>query len=237
MHSDELICGMEYSEEEYLPLSGIQHFAFCRRQWALIHIENVWTENSRTAEGRLLHEGAHDAYRPESRGETVVSRAMPVFSRTLGLSGECDLVELRRDEHDGVAIRGREGKYRVYPVEYKRGSPKEELCDLLQLTAQAMCLEEMLCCTIEEGALYYFETRHRLPVTITDELREKVRDCVKEMHADFDRRYLPKVRRTKACNACSLKEECLPRLEKTLSARRYNDLNLGADDEKTGDTT
>lgn len=211
-------------------LSGIQHFSFCRRQWALIHIDHIWSENDRTAEGRLLHDHAHDVYHSESRGEVLITRAMPVFSRTLGLSGDCDVVEFRRTSREGISLRGKEGCYSVYPVEYKRGAPKENPCDMLQLTAQAMCLEEMLCCIIHEGALYYFETRHRAKVEFTEDLRETVRGYAAEMHQYFDRQYLPHPRRTKACNACSLKEECIPKLEKIQSAKSYNDTNLGRND-------
>lgn len=218
---------MEYNEDSYLMLSGIQHFAFCRRQWALIHIDNVWAENERTMEGKILHDNAHDVYRSESRREVFISRAMPVFSRTLGLSGECDVVEFRRTNREGITISGRNGIYTLYPVEYKRGSPKEDLCDILQLTAQAMCLEEMLCCTISEGALFYFETKRRTKVVFTEEMRETVRRYAAEMHGYFDRQYLPRPKRTKACNACSLKDECLPKLEKIQSAKAYNDENLG----------
>lgn len=213
---------MEYNEDGYLMLSGIQHFAFCRRQWAIIHIENVWSENERTAEGRILHDNAHDAYRSESRGQVIVSRAMPICSRTLGLSGNCDVVEFRKSA-DGISLNGKEGRYSVYPVEYKRGAPKEDLCDILQLTAQAMCLEEMLLCEINEGALYYFETKHRMKVAFTAELRETVKNYAAEMHQYFERNYLPRPKRTKACNACSLKEECLPKLATVCSAKEYND--------------
>ncbi len=218
---------MEYNEDSYLMLSGIQHFAFCRRQWALIHIDDVWSENERTTEGKILHDNAHDAYRSESRGEVILSRAMPIFSRTMGLSGECDVVEFRKNKGQGISLHDRDGAYTVYPVEYKRGSPKEDLCDILQLTAQAICLEEMLCCTIPEGALYYFETRRRVKVSITDELRDTVRKYADEMHGYYDRQYLPRPKRTRACNACSLKEICLPQLGKIQSAKAYNDENLG----------
>lgn len=221
---------MEFNEDSYLMLSGIQHFAFCRRQWALIHIDDAWAENERTTEGKVLHDNAHDAYRSESRREVVISRAMPVFSRTLGLSGECDVVEFRKNAEQGISLHGKDGYYTVYPVEYKRGSPKENPCDILQLTAQAMCLEEMLCCKISEGALYYFETHHRVKISITDELRETVRKYAAEMHEYYDRQHLPRPKRTKACNACSLKEICLPKLGKIQSAKAYNDENLGRDD-------
>ena len=218
---------MEYKEESFLPLSGIQHFSFCRRQWALIHIDQLWAENDRTAEGRLLHDTAHDPYHSESRGQVIISRAMPIFSRTLGLSGDCDVVEFRRVHEGGISLSGREGLYSVYPVEYKRGAPKESECDLLQLTAQAMCLEEMLCCTITEGALYYFETRRRMHVSFTEELREQVRSFAEEMHQYFERQYLPRPKRTKSCNACSLREICMPELGKIRSAKEYNAEVLG----------
>ena len=222
---------MDYSENDFLMLSGLQHFSFCPRQWALIHIDNIWTENERTTEGKLLHETAHDSYRSESRGEVVISRSMPVFSHELGLSGSCDVVEFRRVRSGGVPISGKDGLWDIYPVEYKRGSPKDGDCDALQLAAQAMCLEEMLCCQIPVGALFYFETRRRQSITFDEGLREKVRSMSEEMHRYYDRRWLPKPKRTKSCNACSLRDECLPKLEKLQSAHDYNILHLGTLDD------
>ena len=209
-----------YSEDEYLMLSGIQHFVFCRRQWALIHIEQQWAENYRTADGMVMHRNVHDADFHEKRGDVVISRAMAVSSARLGISGECDAVEFRRNEN-GIELFGLEGKYSVTPIEYKRGSPKENDSDIMQLAAQAMCLEEMLCCEIDKGYLYYGETRHRTEVKITDELRLKTEKALKEMHELYSRRYTPKVKRTKACNACSLKNICLPVLCSDKSARKY----------------
>ena len=164
---------MSYAEEEYLQLSGIQHFLFCRRQWALIHMEQQWSENYRTIDGDILHRNVHDSDKREKRGNLLIVRAMKISSARLGLSGECDAVELRRSAK-GVSIFGQEGTFSVTPIEYKRGAPKEDLCDLAQLTAQAMCLEEMLCCEIPAGYLYYGETRHRLRVELTEELRQIV---------------------------------------------------------------
>ena len=209
-----------YSEDEYLMLSGIQHFVFCRRQWALIHIEQQWEENYRTADGAVMHRNVHDAGFHEKRGDTVVSRAMAVSSARLGISGECDAVEFRRDSA-GIEIFGLDGRYSVTPVEYKRGEPKENECDAMQLAAQAMCLEEMMCCEIKTGYLYYGETRHRLKVEINDELRGRTEAALNEMHELFRRRYTPKVRRSKACNACSLKNICLPVLCSDKSAKAH----------------
>ena len=209
-----------YDEEEFLQLSGIQHFAFCRRQWALAYIELQWQENVRTVEGRLLHENAHDAGIKEKRGDLLIVRAMPIHSRELGVSGECDVVEFRRCE-DGIRLHGHRGLYSVYPVEYKKGKPKQTDEDRLQLAAQAMCLEEMFCTQILEGAIFYGETRRREPVEITDELRQEVQSIFREMHGYYDRQYTPRVKYSKSCNACSLKNICLPKTGKAVSVKTY----------------
>lgn len=207
-------------EERYLQLSGLQHFAFCRRQWALIHIENLWKENLRTVEGDLLHQRAHDASQRELRGELLISRNMRVFSDNLGVSGSCDVVEFKKSE-TGVALYGTEGKYQPYPIEYKRGSPRMDNANHLQLCAQAICLEEMLCCDIPEGAVYYGETRRREKVIFTEELRQEVKSALEEMNQLYMRGYTPKVRPGKFCNACSLKDLCLPKLMKKKSVAKY----------------
>ncbi len=213
-----------YSEDEYLQLSGIQHFAFCRRQWALIHIEQQWEENFRTADGRLMHERAHDSSLKEHRGNIIIARGMRVSSAEYGISGECDVVEFHRDEQKGVFIRTLGGKYLPVPIEYKRGSEKETDCDKLQLCAQVMCLEEMLCCEIDSGYIYYGEPRKRSAVEMTDELRKRTAAILREMHELYDRRYTPKVRRTKSCNACSLSNICLPSSEKLSAAHYINEM-------------
>ena len=156
----------------------------------------------------------------EKRKDVIVSRSMPVFSRTMGISGECDIVEFNKSE-DGIRLYGHRGLYQVYPIEYKKGKPKDTEIDILQLTAQAMCLEEMLTACIEKGAVYYGEIKHRQEVTFTKELRERVRSSFAEMHQLFARQYTPKVRWSKACNACSLKDICLPKLGKTPVVKDY----------------
>lgn len=210
---------MKYSEEDYLPLSGIQHFAFCRRQWALIHIENQWAENERTVDGIIMHEKAHSGD-AESRGDVVIMRALRVFSATLGVSGECDVVEFNRNA-DGISLNGHDGLWQPYPVEYKRGKPKEHNADEMQLCAQAMCLEEMLCCTIPCGALFYGEPRRRTEVEFTPELRRAVEDSLNEMHDYYKRGYTPKAKPRKGCSACSLKEICLPKMVQRKSVAAY----------------
>lgn len=210
---------MKYSEEDYLQLSGIQHFAFCRRQWALIHIENQWAENERTVDGIIMHEKAHSGD-AESRGDVVIMRALRVFSATLGVSGECDVVEFHRNA-DGISLNGHDGLWQPYPVEYKLGKPKEHNADEMQLCAQAMCLEEMLCCTIPCGALFYGEPRRRTEVEFTPELRRAVEDSLNEMHDYYKRGYTPKAKPRKGCSACSLKEICLPKMVQRKSVAAY----------------
>ena len=209
-----------FAPEDCLMISGLQHFRFCRRQWALIHLEQQWAENLRTVEGEFLHERAHNEQLQERRGDLLTVRGLRVQSLTLGLSGICDVVEFRQDAR-GVPLSGKDGQWLPYPVEYKRGVPKQDGCDELQLCAQAMCLEEMLCCEIPEGALYYGEPRRRLRVSLTKELREEVRSDAAQMHTLYRRGHTPRARRTKSCNACSLKELCLPGLQKSGSVRDY----------------
>lgn len=212
----------EYEEEAFLPLSGLQHFAFCRRQWALIHIEQQWNENLRTAEGRLLHERAHDDRLTEKRGDLLLVRGLPIFSRTLGVNGVCDVVEFHRCA-DGVSLHGREGLWKPVPVEYKRGRPHDFDADELQLCGQAICLEEMLACTIPEAYLYYGEARHRTRVVLDEALRERVGNLLQEMHTLFDRQYTPRAKPSKSCRACSLADVCLPRLGRTPAVAAYID--------------
>ena len=214
-----------YDEDDFLQLSGIQHFSFCRRQWALAYIELQWQENVSTVEGHLLHENAHDSALKEKRGDLIIVRGMPVHSREIGISGECDVVEFHKSE-DGVPVSGREGKYRAVPVEYKRGKPKANDVDVLQVAAQALCLEEMLCCDIPCGYIYYGESRRREKIEFTDELRKKVKDMFAEMHKFYDQRYTPKVKRTNSCNACSLKDICIPALNKEISVKNYIDRKM-----------
>lgn len=202
-----------YQEDDYLLLSGIQHFSFCRRQWALIHIENQWAENGLTAEGRVQHTRVHDQAETELRGDVLTVRGMRIKSAELGATGECDAVIFTRAEN-GVKLHGRKGTWTAMPVEYKHGKQKVNDCDRMQAAAQAICLEEMLCCRIEQAAVYHFETRTREYVPITEELRSQVRSAFAEMHDYMRRGYTPKVRPSASCTRCSLRELCLPSILK-----------------------
>ena len=210
----------EYTSDELLALSGIQHFLFCRRQWALIHVERQWQENALTAEGRLMHRRADDPFLTEVRGGVICARAVPVASYRLGLYGVCDVVEFSPSS-EGVALRGRAGAYLPAPVEYKRGKEKQDACDEAQLTAQAVCLEEMLVVSIPKGYLYYGEPRRRVEVAITQELRDLVARAAAEMHDYFAKGHTPRVKPSKACKSCSLQDICLPNLQKRVAVSQY----------------
>lgn len=209
-----------YSEDDFLMLSGIQHYAFCKRQWALIHVENQWNENVRTVEGKILHKHAHDENRIEKRGDLIITRGLRIKSYSLGISGQCDIVEFHKDLQ-GIDLYNFDGKWLPYPVEYKKGAPKKNNCDELQLCAEAMCLEEMMNCEIESGALYYGEIRRRSIVLFDDNLRTAVKAMFNEMHRLMNKGSTPKAVRRKCCNACSLCNLCLPSLSKAKKVDDY----------------
>lgn len=212
---------MLYDEDDCLPLSGIQHLAFCPRQFALIHIERFWAENVLTFEGRAMHDRADNPFLSESRGTVLITRSVPLLSRTLGLFGIADVVEFRLATNRGAVLEGREGMWMPFPVEYKRGKAKPDDRDMVQLCAQALCLEEMLGLEIMEGALFYGRTRRRQGVTFNGRLRKRVTDLAQHMHELYDRGVTPPPVRTPACRRCSLEEFCLPRVAATKSVRRY----------------
>ena len=207
-------------DSDFLMLSGLKHFRFCRRRWALVHIEQQWDENALTLEGHYLHELVHDENFTEKRGSVLLSRGMPVRSEALRITGACDMVELTEAE-GGVPIQGRNGRWLIYPVEYKRGRPDPTGADEWQLCAQALCLEEMFVTSIPEGAIYYGELRRRQRVELTPGLRGEVRDAIAEMHNLFERGYTPRAIPKKACGGCSLREICQPDLLTASSASDY----------------
>lgn len=215
-------------DDGMLNISGIQHFIFCRRQWALIHIEQQWEENVLTVSGELMHQNAHDSRSTEKRGDIIISRGMPVRSNELGMSGVCDVVEFHRSIQ-GAVLHGHDGLYKIIPVEYKHGKPKEDNCDILQAAAQAMCLEEMFCTEVDEIHIYYGKTRHRLKLPLDSEIRTQVKNISMEMHGYYQRRYTPNVKYNRRCNACSLKDICLPKMNRSISVKRYVDETLGED--------
>ena len=201
-----------YDEDDLLALSGIQHIAFCERQWALIHIEKQWAENVRTVEGRQLHKKVDNPYIFESRVDIVTARAVPIVSYELGLYGVADIIEFSSAEGPGntVALPGKPGLWSPYPVEYKKGREKKDDRDEVQLCAQAICLEEMLDVRIDNAYLYYGETHHRVKIKLTDNLRQRVIELSQRMHWLFKQGITPGAVAKRGCKLCSLSDICLP---------------------------
>ncbi len=217
-----------YSDDDLLMLSGIQHFAFCERQWALIHIEQQWNENMRTVEGAHLHQRVDDPFASEVRGNVITLRSVSLVSFELGLYGVADVVEFTRSESGkGIELKNYAGRWNPVPVEYKRGKPKPDERDEVQLCAQAICLEEMYrnngMLEINKGFLFYGETRHRQEVIFRSELRRKVEDYARRMHTIFELGETPLAIYKSHCRACSLVEICNPKaFEKPRNVSNYN---------------
>ncbi len=191
-----------YDEDSLIQLSALQHFIYCPRQCALIHIEQVWTENLFTAEGRIMHDKVDTADR-ESRGNVRIEYGVPIRSLRLGLIGKADVVEFHKKDN---------GLWAPFPVEYKRGKPKMDDCDKVQLCAQATCLEEMLNVEIQQGALFYGRTRRRAEVVFDEELRLETEDAAMKVHELLDSGMTPRVEYSKKCKSCSLQEQCMPKM-------------------------
>jgi CRISPR-associated exonuclease Cas4 len=202
----------KYTEDDLIQLSALQHYIFCPRQCALIHVEQAWSENLFTAEGRIMHERVHEEGR-ESRGDVRIERGVPLRSLRLGLSGMADVVEF----HCQL-----DRSWKPFPVEYKRGKPKPDDCDRVQLCAQALCLEEMLKVEIPSGAIFYGKTRHRHDVVFDEALRKETEETAEQVHKLIESGVTPRPVYQSKCDSCSLFESCLPKtIEKTRSVQKY----------------
>ena len=198
-----------FDEDDLLPLSGLQHLVFCERQWALIHLEQIWSENRLTAEGRQLHDRAHQAG-SESRPGLRIARGLRLHSLRLGLAGEADVVEFRAAP-TGAQLPGEAGLWQPFPVEYKRGRPKRDHSDEVQLCAQALCLEEMFDVAVPAGALYYGAPRRRQDVPFSALLRAETESLAARMHALYGARATPRATYAPKCEKCSLLAVCMPK--------------------------
>ena len=200
-------------EWEPIPLSRLSHAGFCLRRAALLTNEQVWAESADTAKGRSEHERVH-TQRIERRGDSAKLYEFPVFSQALGIAGKCDCIEAVRAE-DGCQIPALEFPVKLYPVEYKHGSLREEESYQLQLCAQAMCLEEMFHTTIEEGALFFISSHRRLPVLLDEALREQVRQKAEALHQMRKALSIPAAQYSAKCKRCSLREVCMPKVKRS----------------------
>lgn len=215
-----------FSEDDLLPISALQHLLFCERQCALIHLEGLWAENRLTIEGKHLHERA-DSGSGETRGALRTARALPLRSLRLGLTGKADVVEFLTESPDTPP--------QPFPIEYKRGKPKRDDSDRVQLCAQALCLEEMLGVAVPAGALFYGTTRRRLDVAFEDTLRGVVETAASRLHAMISSGVTPRAVREPKCDGCSLVDLCLPdALGPRRSAKSYVDRVLLSSLQSTG---
>ncbi|MCH9692860.1 MAG: CRISPR-associated protein Cas4 [Gammaproteobacteria bacterium] len=194
--------------DDFLPISALQHYAYCPRQFALIHIERVWAENRYTAEGRILHERVDSAV-AEQRKDVRFERSVMLSSQQHRLNGKLDLLEV----HDGTCY---------IPVEYKRGKSKLLDWDRIQVCAQALCIEEMRSVRIEQGAIWYWEVRRRETVSLTKAIRKATLATIKSCHRLIERGETPKPTvDEKHCRACSLRDLCRPERFRRDSSSRY----------------
>jgi CRISPR-associated exonuclease Cas4 len=203
-----------YSEDDFLPISALQHLVFCERQWALIHLEQLWSENILTAQGNIMHKKVHEMEH-ELRSNTIIAMGLPLRSFSLGLIGKADVVEFVAicdgNERNGVELDGYAGYWKPMPVEYKRGKPKEDHSDEIQLCAQAMCLEEMFGIEINEGALFYCRPHRRSRVRFDNMLRSKTTEVAKQLHSMTQIKKTPYKTFSKKCLSCSLYNYCMPK--------------------------
>ena len=220
-----------HTEDEMLMLSGIQHFMFCPRQWALIHIEQQWAENKLTTEGQILHRNVDNPFYRQKNGDVITLRSLHIASKQLGLYGITDAVELiPADSSENAITHNRyKGYWKPYPIEYKRGRQKPDERDEVQLTAQAMCLEEMYGIRIPSGAIYYDEVKHRETILFSDSLRRTTIQCAKQMHEVFHSGTLPRATKQPSCKNCSLVDICMPEVSNCTLARTYLSKNLYED--------
>lgn len=212
-----------YNDDDILMLSGIQHFRFCPRQWALIHIDQQWEDNVLTMEGHLQHKRVDDPFYRQKCGDYISLRSVSIASHQLGLYGVSDVIELHPTEDESNSIKHPKypGLWLPYPVEYKHGRPKRDEIDEVQLAAQAMCIEEQYGINIPLGAFFYAEIRQRLEIEINESLRNTVKECARKMHEVLSSGLIPPVKQGKHCKKCSLMDICLPQLSECTKVSYY----------------
>ena len=229
-----------FEEADLLPISGLQHLEFCERQCALIHVERLWVENRLTAEGRVLHERVDEGVDENRRGLRTL-RGVHLRSLSLGLSGRADVVELRRlsegedREATSLALPGTSGRWQVVPVEFKRGRPKSNSCDRVQLCAQGIALEEMFAVPIACGEIFYGAPRRRTEVRFDCALRAETAEASRRFHDLVRSGCTPRAENLPKCRSCSLLELCLPALSGGRSVSNYLASAMGSPQDETED--
>jgi len=192
-----------YLEDQFIQLSALQHYVFCPRQCALIHVEDVWDENLYTVRGGILHEKV-DTDTHETRGALKTVRGLRIHSFRVGIAGRADVVEFykSKDRSDGME---------VVPVEFKSGQPKHDVSDKVQLCAQALCLEEMLNTPVNRGVFFYGRIRRRVQVEIDSQLRKQTEEVIAAVHDIVSRKHVPQAKYMEKCRRCSLLDICQPK--------------------------
>lgn len=222
--TDAVMTRERYTEEKLLQLSGIQHYCFCPRQWAITHVEQTWEDNQLTALGQVVHQRVNRPEEKEKRKDRIILRSVPLVSYQLGLYGLSDAVELTpmlTPSEKGFSHPNYPGQWQATPIEYKRGRPKQHNADKLQLCAEAICLEEMYAIHIPTAYLYYELTKHRLEVVLDEALRQETLSTAIAMHRDFEAGHTPSANYTSKCKSCSLQNHCLPKMTEQPSVKTY----------------
>ena len=226
-----------FIESELLPISALAHLLYCERRCALVHIERLWDDNRFTAEGTVLHERA-DSEERENRKNIRIARGLRIRSMRLGIWGQADIVEFHRvaDIENSVCLPDTQGLWKPYPVEYKRGKPKTNKCDEIQLCAQALAIEEMLSVTIPEGALYYNTPRRRAVIELDSDLRTETETAICKLHDLIRSRQTPKAVYSEKCKQCSLNNICLPQIGSQGTVKSYIEKELNIIEEASNET-
>ena len=214
-----------FDECERLPVSAVKQYAYCKRRFALMFIDDEWGDNYKIIEGNITHEKVDDPFFNEKRKDLYHSRSVPVFSEKLNLYGVVDIIEFQRDDN-GVNIKTHGGLWGINPIEYKNGKPEKSNADNLQLCALALCLEEMFSAKIDSGEIYYNKLRKRIKVQLDEELKAQVKTIVAEINELLDNPIIPPKPVNQNCNLCSLTEICMPAIfdAKNTNAARINKL-------------
>lgn len=217
-----------FDPDDYLMLSGIQHYVFCPHQWAMIHIEQKWADNRLTAEGQIMHNNVDNPAYRQKNGDLITLRRVAIASRSLGLYGFSDAIELIPSAtfEKSVIHPSYPGYWRMHPIEYKHGKPKPDLRDKVQVVAQALCLEEMFDTIVQEGSLYYGECSRRITFEIDNEIRAYTIECANEMHRIYDAGIVPAPIYKQHCRNCSLYDECMPKTPPRTAVNNYLKANL-----------
>lgn len=217
-----------FDPDDYLMLSGIQHYVFCPHQWAMIHIEQRWDDNRLTAEGQIMHSNVDNPAYRQKNGDSITLRRVAIASANLGLYGFSDAVELipSATSEKSVTHPSYPGFWLMHPVEYKHGKPKPDLRDKVQVVAQAICLEEMFDTIIPECSIYYGESNSRITFEIDDDIRAFTRECAIEMHRIYDAGIVPDPIYRQHCRNCSLFDECMPKTPSHTTVNNYLKSNL-----------